>query len=405
MSSPLHEAAAKPVSKSGPETIRVLALIEGSHVTGPAKCLIEIAGYGKKYAGTGVRLDITPVIFTRADFRPDPLIRALENAGLSFASIHENRRFDTSVFEQVRALVCRLQPDIIQTHMAKSHFIVRYSGAAVRLPWLAFHHGYTKVDLKVRFYNQFDRWSLRGADHIVAVCGMFANRLKARGIPPQRITVQHNSVDRFVMPDPAETAALKLSLGLNGPEPVLLAVGRLSTEKGFADLVEAAALLSSRTSNFRLVIVGEGPERPRLETAIQRFKLSGRVLLAGHTNRIAPYYALASMLVISSHSEGSPNMLLEGMAARLPVVATAAGGIPEIVRHDKEALLVPCGDPVRLSQAMYDLLEDPERADQLAAAALEAALNRYSISARYEALAGLLRTLKCSREGSATLSA
>lgn len=368
--------------------------MEGSYVTGPAKNLLQIGRYGRT-ASDATPLDLSVAVWGRGEWKPDVLIDAVRKAGLPVELLVEKKRFDLGIAGQLRELAERLRPDIVQTHMVKSHFFLRYSGLWKSRPWVAFHHGYTKVDLTTLVYNQFDRWSLHAAHRVVTVCGPFAERLVRRGIPRERIAVQHNSVPPFAAPDPDAAASVRERLGLDGGCPVVLAVGRLSREKGYVELIHAAALVRARVPAFRIVIVGDGPERPRIEAAVAQHGLERHVTLAGHDNRIAPYFALADALAMPSHSEGSPNALLEAMAAGLPVVASAVGGIPEIVSDRQTALLVPPHDVTALAAALAEVLTDRGLASALGAAAREAAETRYSIAAHYRSLVsvyeGLLR--------------
>jgi glycosyltransferase involved in cell wall biosynthesis len=155
--------------------------------------------------------------------------------------------------------------------------------------------------------------------------------------------------------------SLKENLGISAGERVILAVGRLSKEKAHIDLIAAFKQFceTNPNSKARLVIVGEGPERERLSSAAQRSGCGKRISLVGQASDVRPFYALADMLVLPSHSEGSPNVLLEAMAALVPIVATAVGGVPEIVTNNEHVLLVSPKDPAALAAAILRL-HDPE---------------------------------------------
>lgn len=369
-----------------PARFRVLALMEGAFVTGPAKNLIQIGTYGRSVTDVPA-MDLTVATFGRGDWKPEPLLEGLNRAGLPSTVLVERKRLDNAgVIAQMHALVESLQPDVIQTHMVKSHFLMRSSGLWKKHRWLAFHHGYTRVSLNVLLYNQADRWSLRAARQIVTVCGPFVDQLTNRGIPRDRITVQHNSVPPFARPEAGITLALRSKLGLTGAEPVLLSVGRLSNEKGYLDLIEAAALLRKTVPDFRVVIVGEGPERPAIEKAIAHHGLNQNVVLAGHDNYVAPYFDMATLLLMPSHSEGSPNVLLEAMAAGLPIVASAVGGIPELLAHNETGLLIPPQNPQKLAESAGGLLRDPDRAASLGLGALRQAQTKHTVAAHYHSL-------------------
>src|ERR1035437_10033174 len=163
--------------------------MEARSVTGPAKNLLAVARGLAREQAASIRI----VVFTRHE-TSNAFIEACERAGVAVDVIRERYRFDLGVIPQLRNIVHRSAPDILQSHITKSHFLIRLCGLNPDLPWIAFNHGYTAEDLKVRLYNQLDRWSLRGADRVVTVCGAFADRLRRWGISERRITVLHNAV-------------------------------------------------------------------------------------------------------------------------------------------------------------------------------------------------------------------
>jgi glycosyltransferase involved in cell wall biosynthesis len=168
-------------------------------------------------------------------------------------------------------------------------------------------------------------------------------------------------------------------------------VGRLSREKDHLTLLRAVERI--RNLNPHLLIVGEGPERARIEQEIGRLGLSEQVTLTGHQPSAEPYYGIANLAVLSSLSEGSPNALLEAMAAGVPVVATSVGGIPEIVKHGESALLVPPGDRDAMAAAMTKLLTEASLARQVTDRARMLILVKHSPQARAQRLAQIYRSL------------
>ena len=145
---------------------------------------------------------------------------------------------------------------------------------------------------------------------MVTVCGPFADTLVSRGIDRDQITVLHNPVKPFVAPLSERGAARSDSLVLHD-EAVILAVGRLSYEKGAADLLRAVAALSKMKGvpDFRLVLVGDGPERESLARLATRLGIEGKLTMAGFQRDSKPYYSIAALLAVPSHTEGSPNVV------------------------------------------------------------------------------------------------
>ena len=167
-----------------------------------------------------------------------------------------------------------------------------------------------------------------------------------------------------------------------------LIVGRLSREKAHGALVEALARLRKLCPEIpaKLLIVGDGPERGAIERIAAANGVREQVVLAGYAADVAPYYAAADIAVLASVTEGSPNALLEAMAANLPVVATAVGGIPEIVSDHETAILVPAGGVEALAQGLREVLTDEIAAREMAARARSLIVSSFTPQARMQRL-------------------
>jgi glycosyltransferase involved in cell wall biosynthesis len=281
----------------------------------------------------------------------------------------------------LRQIVKLRAPDIILTQHVKSHFVMRLSKLWQEYPWIAFHHGYTNTLSRERIYNRMDRLSLPKADRVITVCEAFARELTSvAGVPRQRIHVQHNSIraERTVGSEQAED--LRKRLGIAKDETLVLSVGRLSREKAHIDLLSAFNHLrvNNPETKSRLVLVGEGPEYSRLASAAASFRLSESVIFAGQVSNVQLYYAAADVVVLPSHSEGSPYVLLEAMAAQVPIVATAVGGVSEMVEDEESALLVPARDPRAMATAIGRILTDQELGRKLTANASRLVATRHS---------------------------
>lgn len=229
------------------EMIRVLALIEASRVSGKAKNLIEFGVRARRKGASGSGVELAIATFLRGTLAPNAFITAARSADIPVFTLAEKRRFDPSPMKQLPGVIAEWLPDVVETHNVKSHFLVRLLGVPRKRPWVAFHHGYTATDLKDRFYNQFDRRSLPGAQRVVTVCEPFARKLSSLGVRRERIRVQHNSVTPFVSPTEQAIRAVRERLRIE-TRNVVLAIGRLSREKGHQDLLQAMAVLGSRNT-------------------------------------------------------------------------------------------------------------------------------------------------------------
>lgn len=375
--------------------IRVLAMMESPWVTGPAKNLIAFGRQLQASAPSDLpAVELSVATFDRRSSPSDRFISALNAAGIRTHVIREKHAGDPRVIRQLLAIIRSEKPDILQTHNSKSHFLVRLTGLQRRIPWIAFFHGFTSMDVKDRFYSRIGWWALSGSPHIVAVCRAFAANLLRSGVPAERIFVRHNIVAPFVPPPPSEVAALRGCLAIPPDTRVVLAVGRLSKEKGHIDLLDAIALLRAARGGaaIRAVLVGDGPERAVLEQRSRNLGLADCVLFAGHQDSVRTYYGLADVFVLPSYSEGSPNALLEAMAAGLPIVSTDAGGAAELVSDGNTALVVERHAPQALSRAIGALLDDRDLADRLGTAARSAA-REYTPEAYARSIVGLYQAV------------
>ena len=366
--------------------IRVLTLIENATVTGPARNVIEFG----KVAMPDV--EVTIVTYQRGP-EESALASAAREAGLPIALVAERRRWDTRVLQQLRQTIAAINPDILETRNVKSHFLVRLLGLQKKYPWVAWNHGYTETSSLDRMYTLLDRWSLGGAYRVVTVCQPFADRIAEFGVSRDYIRILHNSVKPFVAPAPDEVAAVRRQLTIRDEEAVILSVGRLSHEKGHADLIRTAAALVAMpgTQDFRVVIVGDGPERQSLANLAARLGVEKQVVFAGFQRDTRPYYAMATIVAVPSHSEGSPNVVLEAMAAGLPIAANRVGGIPEILEECVTGLLVEPRNPDAMAKALFRLLSDDELRGRLGAAAEAQATSAHTPEAYRQALVDFYR--------------
>jgi glycosyltransferase involved in cell wall biosynthesis len=187
--------------------------------------------------------------------------------------------------------------------------------------------------------------------------------------------------------------------------PLLLSAGRLVAKKGFGDLLEACARLRDRGHRFRCLVVGEGPERPRLERQLCELRLGDRVELVGSRSqealaelyRQATLFALPCRVLADGDRDGIPNVLVEAMASGLPVIATGISGIPELVSHDENGLLVAQGSASGLALALERLIGDSALRRRLAGRARQDVEKRFDSAANAQSLAALFRERRARR--------
>lgn len=402
-----------------PAPIKILSLVEATTINAVAKNVLEFHRAAQELREQSLDFPtITAHLVTferkraanEAAEAPNEFVTTARQLQLEVEVIPERRRFDRRTLPALRNVVELQKPDLVVTHSVKSHFLLWRSQLWREYPWVAFHHGYTTTDLKMRAYNWLDRWSLPKADRLVTVCHAFARELaSSTGVPLEKISVRHNSVRPKLKVAAGDVQSLRTRLGIASDERIVLTVGRLSQEKAQIDLVAAYQRLRATNPDIssKLIIVGDGPERRRLEAAADADGIRERVIFTGQMGEVQLFYAAADVFVLPSHSEGSPNVLLEAMAANLPIVATAVGGVPEIVENNETALLVPVNDPDAMAAALVRILSDQNLAERLTTNSAALAANQFTpekyVRALVEIYGDIINARQTVRQESGTL--
>lgn len=256
----------------------------------------------------------------------------------------------------------RLSPDCVHSHLFHASTAVASLTRKAGTPRiLTHHHGpfyrWENRPLKARI----DVWAARHHDRIVAVSEWTRLALVAEGISAQSIQTIHNGWSGFPLPR------------LSPREPTVVCVANFRSQKNHALLLEAFAKVVRSRPNAKLVLVGDGDLGVPLRERAFQSDLRGSVEFVGTTNDVWPHLARADVFALASSYEPLGISVLEAMAAGLPVVATAAGGVTELVADGVTGLLTPVGDPDRLANALVRLLTSPLERQAMGANAARAA--------------------------------
>ncbi|MBS1868211.1 MAG: glycosyltransferase family 4 protein [Actinobacteria bacterium] len=293
------------------------------------------------------------------------------------------------------ATLARLRPDVVHVHdLMSPALIALIASPLVRAPVVAkvastgtggdvdrlLHKplGARRMDAMARRFAAF-----------VCISGAIERELSAHGVPPERLRAIPNGVDADVFrpADEDERAAARAALGLPADLPLALYCGRFAAVKRLDVLIEAL-----RDVPMRLLLVGEGEERERLERLAADPALGGRVTLRTVVDEPAPLYRAADLYVSASSTEGMSGSVLEAMASGLPVVAAPASGMPELLGGGAGVALEDDG-PAAFATALGELAQAPERGAAIGAAARARAVADYSLAATADRLAALYAEL------------
>lgn len=233
-----------------------------------------------------------------------------------------------------------------------------------------------------------NRWAHRA----LAVSGSVRDAWAAVGLARDRISVVHNGVEvEGTGAGPEAAESIRRELRLPGDAPLVVTVSVLRRGKGLDVLLESVPAVLAEHPGARFAVVGDGPDRRRLEERAAAARLGEAVVWAGFRRDVPAFLAAADLLVLPSRDDAFPTVLLEALAAGVPVVASRAGGVPEIVEDGRTGLLVPPGEAGALARAVSALLADPAARRALGRAGRRRAEERFSIGtwlARLEAVYG-----------------
>jgi glycosyltransferase involved in cell wall biosynthesis len=251
--------------------------------------------------------------------------------------------------------------DLVHAHIFASAAAAAIATLGKGLPLVITEH--TEASWQTWRTRWISRWAHRRARHTIAVSTPIERRLIERdGAPSDLVTLIPNAV----IPAPDETPDSASTLPDGWPEgPLIGVVARLQPEKGVANFLQAATRVSRIFPEAGFLVVGDGPLREELLSLAERLGISKRVRFLGYRTDSRALMGLMDVLVVPSLTEGSPLIVLEAMAAGIPVVASAVGGIPDQLRHGEEGILVPPDDPDALGEALGALLRDPAYARRL----------------------------------------
>jgi L-malate glycosyltransferase len=327
---------------------------------------------------------------------PDGELRRRASEGLELVPFAPRAEMDLSAAWRFSRLIKRLRPDVIHAHdphgVAMAALALSFGAATAggRSPALV---AARRVDFHLKG-NSFSRWKHRQVDCFIAASETIRRMLLTDGVEERRTVTVHEGidVDRVVRTPAVDVHA---AFWLPHGSPVVGNVAALVPHKGQRDLIEAARLVIPQLPDARFVILGEGELREPLERLIREHRLEKHVLMPGFRTDVIGCIKGFDLFVLSSVTEGLGTSLLDAMACAKPIVATRAGGIPEVVAEGSTGLLVPTHDAHALAEAIVRLLRDQAARQRMGEAGLTRVRERFTVermvaetAAVYQAVAG-----------------
>lgn len=372
--------------------IRVLHCRSSRGRYGPERVISELAA---PLAEHGVSTQLV-VLYRpgRGDPAVHPWVSESQARGLVCDQVLDPAAFSLRTLQRLTRRILAAQPDLVHTHDYRSNLL---GGLAVRrrrpsLAWIATVHLHTATTRRLRVYRTLDLLLLRLADQVITVSRDQRRLLLARGVDRRRLHLVPPalSVERFgrEITSPVRVRA-RFGLPLDGP--VVTLVGRLTPQKGADLFLAAARQVHEAFPEAHFLVVGDGPQRLMLQLAARQLGIGDVVSFLGYQSDVASLLGASAVVVLPSRSEGLPVALLEAMAMGRPIVASAVGGIPELIRDGLTGLLVPAEDTAGLASAIVRLLSEPELAQRLGAAAQDHVRHHCNAARAAERLTAIYR--------------
>lgn len=321
--------------------------------------------------------------------------RRLESAGVELLALERSSRLDLRAWRPLIALLRSGEVDVLHSHKFGPNVWGSLLKILTRVPvFVAHEHSWSYEGQPLR--RRLDRHLIaRTSDAFVAVSSEDRRRMTAvEGIPPARTELIPNGIDA---PPVGSRSAVRTELGIPDDAPVVGALSILRAEKGLDLLLKAVALLRDRLPDVRLLVAGNGPEESRLRDQAADLGMADVVDFLGFRTDLGDLLATFDVAASSSVHEGSPLAVMEYMAAGLPIVATAVGGVPHMIEDERHGLLVPSADPQALADGLHRLLSDHALAARLGEAARDRHSLEFTLDGTVDRIAGLYERLLARR--------
>lgn len=370
---------------SDPRPLRVVTMID------------RLAPSGAEIFASRVAAELDPASFDRivCVTRPSPaeLVRGLEEQGVRVLQLGRRSKLDLWRWWPLLALLRRERIHILHSHKFGSNVWAALMARVARVPvFVAHEHTWSYEGQWLRRFLD-RRLVSRAADVVLTVSEADRRRMiEIEGVDARKVSYLPSGVGPHA---PTGRRRVREELGIAPDALVVGTVCGLRPQKALDVLIRAAGPLVREAPGARVLILGEGPMRGELEELIGELGLGAAVSLLGAWphEEVADFVESLDVAVSSSHFEGMPLAVMEFMAAGKPVVATAVGGVPDLIEDGVHGLLVPPGRPEALADALASLLRDPERGRALGEAARERQRSSFDFTRMVRALEARYREL------------
>jgi glycosyltransferase involved in cell wall biosynthesis len=355
-----------------------------------------VCGPGKTILNTFRTLDTSRYALTLGvpgdEGEPNSFVDRARDLGVPVVRLPSGGRFGVGGVRRLARILRERRIDIVQSHDFLTRRLALPAAVLARTRHVTSVHGWITNSRKQELARRLDQMLIRRARHAIVVSGRLKQQVIAdAGMPAERVTLLRNALllDDYPEAGGAAEVEARRKLGVPPDAPVVSIVGRLNPEKGHQLFLQMAHRIAASLPEARFLIVGQGPLRSQLEGQTDLLGLRDRVQFLGHRSDMHVVYGATTVLALPSFTEGLPNVVLEAFAHGRPAVATRVGGVPEVVTHGVDGIIIEPGQVDALTAAVLSLLRHPEQASSMGARGRETVATRFDFRRRTRALQSL----------------
>jgi len=356
--------------------IKVIHLLASPVIGGVEKLVLTLGAHINKQC-----FDLILGIFVYNEATQNPLYNEAKAAGLNVEIIRINRHaFGLSQIFDIYRVIAKHKPDIIHTHGYKTNLLgfafAKYKGIRI----VTTCHGWlTSGNKKTNVFNKLSTICLKFFDTVITVSDQMQSMLINSGVPVSKMVILRNMPAISRSSARIEKENLRYVLNLPPKSKLIGFVGRLEKIKGCDQFVEAAAIAARKLQDCHFIIVGDGSQKELLENRVKVLGVDKYIHFLGYVEHTDPIFEDLDVYILPSRNEGLPLSLLEAMYFRIPIIASAVGGVPEVIRDGISGRLIPPNEPQKLASAILEALQSYPKSVDMARAAKRIVDEKFSI--------------------------
>ncbi len=332
-----------------------------------------------------------------------PLIDSLREKNIKFFSVPFSKKLNRRIIRNIVEILNHNRIDILHTHGGIAGFYGRWAARESRTSVVVhtlhgIHYLHYRNPLKKYIYILMERYFSRFTDALIFVSDEDRKRgSELKLASEEKMFVVKNGIDFLHLERKSQrhkdVMAKKKELGLPPEARIIGTIARLHRQKGLPVLLKAVKTITERFPEIKVLIIGEGPERKKIEQKVEQLKIDPWIWLMGERKDAVELLGIFDLFVLSSLWEGLPYVLLEAGFYGKPVVASDINGVRSIIRHGETGILFPPGCPQKMAQAVVNLLNNQEKAQQLGNRLKEEVIPDFSLSGMVQSVQHLYKNL------------